>query len=283
MYLISFLERARALDRLVEPGQRAARLLRPGKVRDSLHGVWLGHPLHPVLAQVPVGTWLSASLLDAWPGESPGTAAASRRLVLAGLAAAVPAALSGSADWSELHEQQMRVGVVHALANTAAVVLYAASAVSPERVARGLRLAGLAAVGAGGLLGGHLAFRQSAGANQAEPVPHLTEPGWHDLMPAAELAGLPAGQPARRMLGDVPVVVIRDDQGVYVLAERCSHLSGPLSEGDYRDGCLTCPWHGSAFRVSDGTVARGPATAPQPRFRTRIANETLQACLPGAG
>jgi nitrite reductase/ring-hydroxylating ferredoxin subunit len=283
MYLISSLERARALDRLVGPAQRAARVLRPGRVRDVLHGVWLGHPLHPVLAQAPVGTWLSASLLDAWSGSSPGTAAASRRLVLAGLAAALPAALAGSADWSELHEQQMRVGVVHALANTAAVALYAASLAAPDRAARGLRLAGLTAVAAGGLLGGHLAFRQSAGANQAEPVPHLTEPGWHDLMTAAELAGLAAGQPARRTLGDVPVVVIRDEQGVYVLADRCSHLSGPLSEGDYRDGCLTCPWHGSTFRISDGTVARGPATAPQPTFRTRITDGTLQACLPGAG
>ncbi|MGH3278477.1 MAG: Rieske 2Fe-2S domain-containing protein [Trebonia sp.] len=111
----------------------------------------------------------------------------------------------------------------------------------------------------------------------------LAVPGWHDLMIAAELAGLAAGQSARRVLGDVPVVVVRDEQGVYVLAERCSHLSGPLSEGDYRDGCLTCPWHGSTFRVSDGTVARGPATAPQPNFRTRIADGTLQACLPGAG
>ena len=283
MYLISSLERARALDRLVGPAQRAARLLRPGRVRDALHGVWLGHPLHPVLAQAPAGTWLSASLLDAWPGSSPGTAAASRRLVLAGLAAALPAALAGSADWSELHEQQMRVGVVHALANTAAVALYAASLAAPDRAARGLRLVGLTAVAAGGLLGGHLAFRQSAGANQAEPVPHLIEPGWHDLMTAAELAGLAAGQPARRTLGDVPVVVVRDEQGVYVLADRCSHLSGPLSEGDYRDGCLTCPWHGSTFRVSDGTVARGPATAPQPTFRTRITDGTLQACLPGAG
>jgi len=240
-------------------------------------------PAAPGARPGPAGTWLSASLLDAWPGGSPGTAAASRRLVLAGLAAALPAALAGSADWSELHEQQMRVGVVHALANTAAVVIYTASLAAPDRAARGLRLAGLTAVAIGGLLGGHLAFRQSAGANQAEPVPHLTELGWHDLMPAAELTGLAAGQPTRRTLGDVPVVVVRDEQGVYVLADRCSHLSGPLSEGDYRDGCLTCPWHGSTFRVSDGTVARGPATAPQPTFRTRITDGTLQACLPGAG
>ena len=85
------------------------------------------------------------------------------------------------------------------------------------------------------------------------------------------------------MLGDVPVVVIRDGQHTHVLADRCSHLSGPLSDGEYRDGCLTCPWHGSTFRVSDGTVARGPATAPQPAFRTRVSGGTLQACLPGAG
>ncbi len=278
MDFTSYLERANGLDRLTAPVQRAARLLPPGRARDALHGVWLGHPLHPVLIQVPVGTWLSASLLDAWPGNEK----ASRRLVLAGLAAAVPAALAGTADWSEQHEQQMRVGLVHALANAAAVVLYAASAVVPAR-ARSLRLAGLAAAGAGGFLGGHIAYRQSAGANQAEPVPHLVEPGWLDLMPVAEFRELADQKPARRMLGEVPVVVVRDGDGVHVLADRCSHLSGPLSGGDCHAGRLTCPWHGSTFRLADGGVARGPATAPQPVFRTRVAGEFLQACLPGAG
>ncbi len=279
MDLMSYLERAKRLDRLTAPVQRAARRLPPGRARDALHGVWLGHPLHPVLVQVPVGTWLSASLLDTWPGNEK----ASRRLVLAGLAASVPAALAGTADWSEQHEQQMRVGLVHAAANVAAVALYAASVAAPARQAAALRLAGLAAAGAGGYLGGHIAYRQSAGANQAEPVPHLVEPGWHDLMPLAELNELAGHKPARRVLGDVPVVVIRDGDDVHVLADRCSHLSGPLSDGDYHDGCLTCPWHGSTFRVADGGVARGPATAPQPAFRTRTAGAMLQACLPGAG
>jgi nitrite reductase/ring-hydroxylating ferredoxin subunit len=252
-----------------------ARLLRPGRVRDALHGVWLGHPAHPMLVQAPLGAWLSASFLDAWPGN----ATASRRLVLAGLAAAVPAAVAGTADWSEQHEQQMRVGVVHALANVTAVALYTASVAVPAR-ARALRLAGLAVAGTGGFLGGHLSYRQSAGANQTEPVPHLIEPGWHDLMPAAELTD---GKPAKRMLGDVPVVGVRDGADFHVLAAHCSHLSGPLSDGEYSDGCLTCPWHGSSFRISDGKVARGPATAPQPVFQTRVTGGTLQVCLPGAG
>ncbi|MGH3171188.1 MAG: Rieske 2Fe-2S domain-containing protein [Trebonia sp.] len=278
MYLISYLERAKALDRLAGPAQRAARRLRPGRVRDALHGVWLGHPLHPVLAQIPLGTWLSASLLDTWPGNT----TASRRLVLTGLAASVPAALAGTADWSEQHEQQMRVGTVHALANTAAVALYTMSAVVPSR-ARGLRLAGLGAAAAAGLLGGHIAYRQSAGANQAEPVPHLIGPGWHDLMPVDEIGPLPERQPVSRMAGGVSVVVVRDRGSIHVLGGRCSHLSGPLGDGNYEDGCLTCPWHGSKFRVADGTVARGPATAPQPVFRTRVADGKIQVCLPGAG
>jgi nitrite reductase/ring-hydroxylating ferredoxin subunit len=91
------------------------------------------------------------------------------------------------------------------------------------------------------------------------------------------------GKPVRRQLGEVPVVAIRIDGTVRVLADRCSHMSGPLSDGELADGCLTCPWHGSVFRVADGTVARGPATAPQPAFEVREAGGTIEICLPGAG
>jgi nitrite reductase/ring-hydroxylating ferredoxin subunit len=277
MRAVDGLERAEKLDGLVGLGQRCARLLRPGRSRDILHGVWLGHPLHPLLAQAPIGLWLSATVLDAWPGGEQ----ASRRLVLLGLAAAAPAALAGTVDWSEQHEQQMRVGTVHAMANGAAAGLYAASLVTRARPAsRVLRLAGLATAGLAGLLGGHISFRLAGGANQAEPVPHLVEPGWHDLMPAVEL---PDRSPVKRLVGEVPVVVIRDGRQVHVLAGRCSHLSGPLFEGTLADGCLTCPWHRSVFRVSDGTVMRGPATAPQPVFQARVAGDVIQVCLPDAG
>ena len=87
----------------------------------------------------------------------------------------------------------------------------------------------------------------------------------------------------RQMLGEVPVVAIRTNSTVHVLADRCSYMSGPLSGGELTDGCLTCPWHGSAFRIADGSVARGPATAPQPAFEAREAGGAIQVCLPGAG
>src|SRR5581483_11409094 len=155
MRLISRLEQDSRLDGAVSAGQRVARTIRPGKVRDALHGVWLGHPVHPILVQAPVGAWLSASFLDFAGGDE----RAVRRLTAAGLGAAVPAALAGAADWSEQHEQQMRVGVVHAVGNITAIGLYAASLVpGGRRAGRLLRLAGLAAVSASGLLGGHISF-----------------------------------------------------------------------------------------------------------------------------
>jgi nitrite reductase/ring-hydroxylating ferredoxin subunit len=74
----------------------------------------------------------------------------------------------------------------------------------------------------------------------------------------------------RRVVDDVPVLLVREAGGtIHALAERCSHLAGPLSEGSVADGCVTCPWHGSVFRLSDGWNVRGPATAPQPAFDAR--------------
>ena len=276
MQPISRLEQNSRLDGIVSAGQRLARLIPPGKVRDALNGVWLGHPLHPMLVQAPVGAWLSASILDFAGNEK-----AARQLVAAGLIAAVPAAAAGAADWSEQHEQQMRVGVVHAAGNIVASSLYGASLLSRgPRLSRVLRLAGLAAVSAGGLLGGHIAFRLAGGANHAEEVPHLVKPGWHHLMTSDDL---PEGTPVHHVLGEVPVVAIRSGGTVHVLADRCSHMSGPLSDGKLADGCLTCPWHGSVFRIVDGSVVHGPATAPQPAFQTREVGGAIQVCLPGAG
>ena len=271
----------------MEPVQQVVRKLPPGRVRDALHGVWLGHPVHPVLVQVPVGAWMSAAFLDAIGQDG------ARHLIGLGLLASVPAAVAGSADWAEQHEQQMRTGVVQAAANTAAITLYTGSLLARGRGRRGLGkalgYAGLAAVAVGGLLGGDISYRQAGGANHAEETPHLVEPSWHDLMPLAELH---PGEPARAVLGEVPVFVLRDDDQVYVLANKCSHMSGPLSDGDLTGGeltgdreerCVTCPWHGSVFRLRDGVVVHGPATADQPAFETRIEAGIVQVRLPGAG
>lgn len=279
--VVERVENTQALDRVVTPVQKAVRGLPLGPLRDVLHGRQLGHPLHPVLVQVPMGAWLSSAVLDFVPGAE----RAARVLIGVGTLTAFPAALAGWTDWAEQHKQQMRTGLVHATANAGAVALFGGSFIVRGRrpkLGRALGLGGLACAGFGGFIGGHLAYRQAAGANKTEPVAHLVEPGWHRLGP---VDGLKPGIPERRMLGEVPVLVVRgEDGGVDVLADRCSHLSGPLSEGDIADGCVVCPWHGSVFRLSDGAPVSGPATAPQPCFETRTEPDgALAVRLPGAG
>jgi nitrite reductase/ring-hydroxylating ferredoxin subunit len=111
-------------------------------------------------------------------------------------------------------------------------------------------------------------------------VKNLVESGWHSLGPWAEI---PDGKPVRRMIGEVPVLVYRTGQDVRVLADKCSHLSGPLSEGEVADGCVTCPWHGSVFRLADGAPVHGPATAPAPTFEPRVRSGELEARVPASG
>jgi nitrite reductase/ring-hydroxylating ferredoxin subunit len=132
------------------------------------------------------------------------------------------------------------------------------------------------------MLGGHIAFRQAAGPNKAEPVPRLLEDEWQSV---GSVQDFPVGQAVRRQLGEVPVLVVHEVGGrLDVLADRCSHLSGPLSNGKVTDGCVECPWHGSVFRLADGANVRGPATAPQPSFQVRLdGSGTVQVRLPGAG
>lgn len=109
--------------------------------------------------------------------------------------------------------------------------------------------------------------------NQSEHVSLLVEPGWH---PLGALDDFPLDEPVRRVLDGAPLVVVRTRQGVYVLADRCSHMAGPLSRGELVDGCLRCPWHGSTFRLTDGWNVTGPATAAQPAFDTRTRNGVLE-------
>ncbi len=153
------LENARALDplvRLVRPLSDA--LVADPARRDLLRGAWLGHALHPVLTDLPIGFWMSASVLDVVGG--PEARPAARKLVGLGVLAAGPAALTGWAEWNGIGPREQRVGVVHAASNVVTVGLFLSSWRARRRGQhlRGAALSavGTAALGVTGYLGGHL-------------------------------------------------------------------------------------------------------------------------------
>ena len=278
------LERAQALDRPVGAlSKLVVRVLPPGPRTDALHGVPFGQPAHPALVRLPLGCWTSAVLLDLFRVRG----SASSVLNGAGLLGTVPAAATGLADWSALHQDQQRVGLVHLLVQGSASVLFSLSVASRlsgrAGLGRALSALGLATATGGAYLGGHLASRLGAGTSHADQVGHLAGTGWHDLCP---LSSLPDRRLVRRQLGYLSLLVYRDGSSVSVLSDRCAHLGGPLHQGrvvvEHGAVCVACPWHGSTFDLADGRVVHGPGVARQPSFSARVTEEGLVQLKPRA-
>jgi nitrite reductase/ring-hydroxylating ferredoxin subunit/uncharacterized membrane protein len=268
------IERLEALDAVAEPLQKGVRAAVPQEspLKDLLSGTWLGHPVHPPLTDVVVGAWTSALLLDLLGGKRSGQAA--ERLIAAGVLAAVPTAAAGLSDWAELRGGTRRVGIVHASGNVSALVLHTLSWRARRRGQRGRGVA-LSALGYGvasfsAWLGGHLSFGKGVGVNQTafDDAPS----DWTPVLDETQLE-------ERTLIGaranGVGVLLLRKDGRTYALADRCSHRGCSLHEGQLRDDTITCPCHGSTFRL-DGSVAKGPATAPQPTFDVRTSEGKVE-------
>ncbi len=239
----------------------------PGQaIKNALHGVWLKHPLHAAITDVPVGSWTAALVLDLLEaGGREEYAAGADAAVVVGLAGALGSALSGLTDWSDVQGKPQRVGAMHGLLNVAATVLYAGSYAfrkSKQRgLGRGLGFLGYGLVLASAYLGGALSYTQRIGVNHAaDPDEDFPK----DFTPACAEAELPDGQLKRVNVKGTDIVLLKRGNAVFALGEKCSHLGGPLSEGQLEGDTVQCPWHGSRFCLKDGSVVDGPATHPQP-------------------
>ncbi|WP_369133022.1 Rieske 2Fe-2S domain-containing protein [Modestobacter sp. I12A-02662] len=277
-----------SFDKVIEPVRSAVdKALQPQAFKDLLHGSWLGHPVHPVLAMVPVGTWLSAGILDLTPPTRPAATA----LIGTGVAASLPTALAGAADWSEQEIGVRRLGAVHAVANVAALGLYIGSLVARAKgrggLGRALSYTGLGIAGGSAAIGGHMSYAQSSGASHSAAAARTLTTDWIDLGP---LDDLPDGRPAVRT-GEgsggapVPLAVVRRGTRVDAFVGACTHLGGPLGEGTVEEvrgrTCVVCPWHGSAFDLEAGQPRRGPAADPQVKLEVRYEAGRVFARLPG--
>jgi nitrite reductase/ring-hydroxylating ferredoxin subunit/uncharacterized membrane protein len=267
---------AAALDAPAEQIGKTVRTLISGPLKDALSGTWMGHALHPLLTDVVIGSWTSATLLDLFGGEDSDRAA--QRLIGVGIAAFGPTAVTGWSDWADsesVDDDVRRVGLVHAGVNGVALALYAASLANRRRGRRGagaaLALAGAGVLSAAGHLGGHLAFRLGVGVDQT-----VFDRGPSDWTPALLVDELDGSQPVVAQVGDTPVLLVRDGDDVLALHDRCSHRGCSLAGGDVEDGAIVCPCHGSRFDLRSGKILQGPATAPQPVLQARTSGGRVE-------
>ena len=258
------------LDDIVETVQAKVReaVQASQPVADALDGTWLGAPLHAALTDVPVGALSAAVLLDLLGRDEADAALA------VGVVGALPAAATGLADWRFLRGEQRRIGTAHALLNTAGLVLHVGSLRARRRGRRGrgklLLLAGYALNAAAAHLGGQLSFGLGVRVNQTHresPPGEWTDAGADDLGP----------EELRRVEVDgSPVLLSRAGGRICAIAATCSHLGGPLDEGEREGDTVVCPWHGSRFDLCDGSVVDGPAVFPAPSYETRVRDGEIE-------
>ena len=260
-----------ALTTTIQRGGDQAR-----KIKDILNGTWLGHSLHPALTDVPVGAWTTAAVLDA-AGAHQGADIA----IGLGVVGSLPTAAAGLADWHDTSGKVRRVGMMHAVLNTAALGCYVTSLAARRAGGRGLGI-GLSTIGLGlvlwsSYLGGEMSFGlgQAVNRNAWSPEVGDPEPDAGRFRVAARSDSLVDGQPGRGeiTLGGttVPLVLLKRGSQVFALNATCAHMGGPLDQGKLVDGdCVECPWHGSRFSLHDGSVVQGPSAYPQPRFEARL-------------
>ena len=262
--LVGAIEHAEFLDKASAPvaavEQKLGHLLPWWKNLAS--GTFLGHPLHPLLVTVPIGSWTAAGVFDL-VGDRKGA----QRLVALGILGALPTMATGGSDWAYTNGAEQRVGLVHATVNSLTLSAYGLSWWERHRGnhVRGIAwsVLGATTMGVGGWLGGHLSYALGVGIDTTA-FQH-TEEEW---TPAATTAEVRFGELTSGDANGVPVVLTRLAGGqVVAVADRCTHRGAPLHDGELVDGCIVCPWHDSRFAL-DGAVLRGPATRPQLVYET---------------
>ncbi len=248
------------------------------KIADILHGTWLGHPLHVVLTDVPIGSWTAAAVLDALE-EMTGSRAIGRgadAVIAVGLVGAAGTAITGLADWSKIGGgQPRRIGLAHALLNATATACYVTSlclrSTHSRRAGRRFALLGLIVSSVSAYLGGHLVFKEKIGIDHTADY---SPP--EDFVAVLAEAELLENQLRRVNANGMPVLLVRRGDHIYAIAETCAHLGGPLSEGKLEDATVRCPWHGSRFSLEDGRVLEGPSVHAQPVLEVRVRDGQIE-------
>lgn len=252
------------------------------KIKNFLHGTWLGHPLHPALTDVPIGSYTVAAVLDGieLAGNEDYKSGADAAIAI-GIAGALASAVTGLTDWTGTTKKRRKVGLMHGLLNLTATGLYVTSLILRQRKdSRGaaitFAMVGYGVTTAAAYLGGQLVYGEQTGVDHTATAAEYPK----DFVAVLKDSELVENKMRCVKAGEIPVLLVRKNGNIYAIANTCSHLGGPLAEGELFDDCtVKCPWHGSVFSLEDGSVVNGPATEPEPKFDVRVYNGQIEVKL----
>ena len=242
-------------------------------VRDFLDGRWLGHPLHAVLTDAPIGILFLVIVLDVL-----GQPAAADITLGVGILAMIAAALAGFADYSDTDGTARDRATLHGTLMLTATVVYLVSlairlGAGPDGSARSaavvVSVLAFLVLTAGAYVGGDVVY--VFGNMVSRHAFRGAGTKWIPMEPAETDAdgSIPEGRPIKAKLGINSLVLIREGDRILALHETCAHAGGPLASGKLVDGQIECPWHFSRYRISDGHVTRGPSVYDQPAYEVR--------------
>src|SRR5205085_597702 len=229
-------------------------------IRDLLIGRWLGHPLHAVLTDAPIGILFLAIVFGVL---SLGQAAA--WAVGFGILTMLAAALAGFADYADTDGKARERATLHSTLMVIALVLYIVSFALRQPVAStgGAPAAGVIVsilaflvLSCGAYVGGDVVYVLGNMVSRHAFRGFGTK--WIALEPAElDAAGqIPEGKPVKAKLGINQLVLVRQGEAILALHDTCAHAGGPLNEGKLVDGQIECPWHYSRYRMRDGLVTQ---------------------------
>jgi 3-phenylpropionate/trans-cinnamate dioxygenase ferredoxin subunit len=103
------------------------------------------------------------------------------------------------------------------------------------------------------------------------------------VVKAGRLDELAPGTAKQVLSGEHRIAVVRIDDDVYAIGDRCSHQDVSLAEGEVlcEDRQLECWKHGSAFSLVDGTPQALPATKPVPVYEVRVVDGDIEVVIDG--
>jgi len=233
------------------------------RVADLLNGVWLGHPLHPLLVSLPLGALTTAAMLDTVSMLTGGKSRSATVVIAVGLAGALPAAATGAAEWRHIYDNKARIGLGHAMLNSAALTCYGVSLLNRLGGGSGRvpAMLGFGLLSAAGYLGGHLAYSEQVGVRH---LPHAEAP--EDFTPVEGDVSVNGNELKRAEVAGVPMLLGRVGGKLCAVSDLCTHLGYSLADGFRKGDDVVCMYHGSRFRLVDGGVTAGPATMPLPTY-----------------